>query len=381
MPPPKEPISLYFHIPFCTHKCGYCHFYVLPNRQELKDIFMQALAKEWSLRLPDLIDKEIVSIYFGGGTPSLLGVEYLSEIIEWIKRDVNFDPLTTEVTLEANPETITFSLMQAYALAGVNRVSIGIQTLSNTLLEKLERQHSAEKAIEAVWTSYEAGIKNLTIDLMYDLPNQTLAIWKETLLQVSQLPIKHLSLYNLTIEPHTTFFKYRNLLLKTLPDPDLSLQMYEMAQAMLNSCQLKQYEISAFAQEGFQSKHNTGYWAGRPFLGFGPSAFSYWKGKRFRNIAHLKRYAYLLSNENFPLDFEEQLDPEASQRELLTIRLRMREGIDLKAFQQTHGALSQETLQNLTDLEEQGFIHKESNRISLSQQGVLFYDTVATELI
>jgi oxygen-independent coproporphyrinogen III oxidase len=354
---------------------------VLPDKESFKKIYMEALEKEWHMRVPYLTGHEIVSIYFGGGTPSLLGPERIHTIIEWIKRDIGFNPQKTEITLEANPENISRQLMHKYAQAGINRVSIGIQTLSDSLLKKLERQHGAQKAIEAVLNTADAGLSNITIDLMYDLPNQTLDIWTETLAQVRELPIKHLSLYNLTIEPHTTFFKHCEQLQKALPDPETSLQMYERAQNMLSECGLMQYEISAFAKEGYSSLHNTGYWTARPFLGLGPSAFSYWKGKRFRNIAHLNRYAEMLNESKFPLDFEEELDSQASLRELFTIRIRMKEGVHLADFERRHGRLDPETRSMIEKLQQQGYLEQDSNVVRLSKKGILFYDSVAVDLI
>lgn len=378
---PTDAISLYFHVPFCTHKCGYCHFYVIPNKEPHKKLYMECLEKEWILRAPSLKDKKIISIYFGGGTPSLLGAEYLHKILHWVQRDVGFDELQTEITLEANPENVTNVCMRDYAKAGVNRVSLGIQTLNDHLLKTLERTHNGEKAIQAVHDTFDAGILNITVDLMYDLPRQTLSIWEDTLSKIHALPIKHLSLYNLTIEPHTTFFKHQDQLKKQLPDPDMSLKMYEMAQEMLNDYQLKQYEISAFAKNGYQSKHNTGYWKARPFLGLGPSAYSYWEGKRFRNIANLNRYALLLKEGTFPIDFEEKLDPQASLRELFAIRIRLMEGVNLEDFTLHYGKLDQETWHSLKSLEQQGYLERDSQTIRLTKQGILFYDTVAVELI
>lgn len=341
---------------------------------------MNALEKEWLLRAPSLKGKFVESIYFGGGTPSLLGADYLRSILNWIQRDVGF-PTQTEITLEANPEHLTLSLMHAYKQCGVNRVSIGIQTLSNPLLKLLERTHDAQQAIDAVLLTHASGFENITIDLMYDLPNQTLDHWQETLNQVCKLPIKHLSLYNLVIEPHTAFFKHRNKLQQSLPDPETSLQMYEMAQSIFTQNQLLQYEISAFAYSGFQSRHNKGYWTARPFLGLGPSAFSYWDGARFRNIANLNRYAQQLEQGLFPIDFEEKLERIASLRELLAIRIRLTEGINLSSFQKEHGPLDEETLKTLHHLTEKGYLQKDSDFIKLTKQGILFYDSIAVELI
>lgn len=372
--------SLYFHIPFCTRKCDYCHFYVLPDKDPFKKLLMQGLKQEWLRLLPVMHDKIVRSIYFGGGTPALLGAEAISEILSWIK------PLSVasdlEITLEANPENITLDLMRSYAQAGINRVSIGIQTLNDALLVKLGRLHSSEKAINAILQMVDAGISNISIDLMYDLPGQTLEIWQSTLLTVGTLPIQHLSLYNLTIEPHTAFFKHRNSISKLQPDQETSLQMYESAIELLNNQGLIQYEVSAFAKSNQRSIHNVGYWTGRPFLGLGPSAFSYWEGKRFRNIANLNRYCKNLEANESPIDFEEKLSPDASRRELLAIHLRLLEGVHLENFQAQYGAFDSETLETLKKLQQEGFItNREKGYICLSKQGLLFYDTVASELI
>lgn len=372
-------VSLYFHIPFCSHKCGYCHFYVVPDKDHFKKLLLIALEKEWALRRTELFDKEIVSIYFGGGTPFLFGVEPIASILQWIKKDVGFK--NPEITLEANPENITSDLMHGYHQAGINRVSIGIQTLDQNILKTLERQHSAEKAIQAVYSTKEAGIENITIDLMYDLPGQTLKIWESTLSQALALPISHLSLYNLTIEPHTTFFKHQEQLLKKVPSPEDSLLMYEMAQAQTLSKGLNQYEISAFAKKGFESVHNTGYWQARPFLGFGPSAFSFWEGKRFRNVANINRYAQMLNESKFPIDFEEKLEENALKRELLAIRIRLVEGVNLESFQKSFGALDSETHKQIENLIEKDLVYRNGNKIGLTKQGILFYDSVAVDLI
>lgn len=371
-------VSLYFHVPFCTHKCAYCHFYVIPDKDPFKAQWLEGVRCEWQRWRHQLADKRVVSVYFGGGTPSLIGPGAISEIMSWIR------PILcegAEVTLEANPENISQELMSAYAAAGVNRVSIGIQTLDSALLKRLERLHSPHKALEAVHATSLAGIENISVDLMYDLPGQTLKGWEETLEQVRRLPITHLSLYNLTIEPHTVFFKYRKSLYKELPDPETSLAMYLKAIAMLEEVGLMQYEISAFAKGEHASRHNSGYWTGRPFLGIGPSAFSFWEGKRFRNVAHLGRYCKALAAGESPVDFEEELSAEAGRCERLAIHLRLLAGVDLRAFESECEALSKETMEALLRLEEQGMVMRKNKLIALTSKGILFYDTVATELV
>jgi oxygen-independent coproporphyrinogen-3 oxidase len=379
-PSPLE-VSLYFHIPFCSKKCDYCHFYVLPDQEPLKNQLLMAFKLEWERMLPFLFDKHIVSIYFGGGTPSLFGPNRIQTVLEMIQRDVPFDYSKTEITLEVNPENSQFSTMQAYAQIGINRVSIGIQTLDADLLHLLGRLHNPSLAIQSILNTYQAGITNLSVDLMYDLPNQSLKHWSMTLKEISSLPLSHLSLYNLTIEPSTVFFKKQDALRPLLPNEEASLEMYNTAIEKLTHIGLEQYEISAFAKPGFHSKHNTGYWLARPFLGFGPSAFSYWEGKRFRNIAHLKKYYQLLSSHQSPIDFEEQLDPIAHLKELFVIQIRLCQGIQLSNFEDRHGKLSQETLSMIKKLIQEGFLVESTGKISLTKKGVLFYDTVATELI
>lgn len=364
----KNEYSLYFHIPFCSRKCDYCHFFVLPDREQDKDLLMRGFEQEWQRWLPEIRGKDLVSIYFGGGTPSLLGPERISKILGWVGT-------APEITLEANPESI--SLINDYRSAGINRVSIGLQTLDNRLLTQLGRTHTAEQAIEAVEATAKSGISNISVDLMYEIPFQDMASWEKTLQQLRQLPITHLSLYNLTFEPETVFFKKRAQLQPAVADTETRLQMYLRAVESLEEMGLKQYEISAFAKPGCHSRHNVGYWTARPFLGFGPSAFSYWEGRRFRNVAHLKRYSEALESGHSPVDFSEELEPAARQRELLAVQLRLVEGVDLGRF----GPLDKELVQVVEQLEGQKLLIIEGNSLRLTPRGRLLYDTVATEII
>jgi oxygen-independent coproporphyrinogen-3 oxidase len=376
----KEDISLYFHVPFCKRKCSYCHFYVVPENESSKDHLLQGFLLEWDLVLPLLQHKNIVSIYFGGGTPSLFGPERIGQLLRRIEQTRTLSP-QAEITLEVNPENATIDWMKAYADSGINRMSLGVQTLNGELLHLLGRLHQPETAIQAVHAIHQAGIGNLSIDLMYDLPKQNLTQWIATLDAINDLPITHLSLYNLTIEPHTLFFKNQAQLRPLLPDEDTSLAMYETAIEKLEAMGCKQYEISAFAIPGYESLHNSGYWIGRPFLGFGPSAFSYWENQRFRNIAHLNKYATLLKDGILPRDFEEELTPDARRRELLTIQLRLKTGVDLDHFQQIHGPLEQDTESVIEKLLSENFLSKKNNVLILTKRGMLFYDTIASDLI
>ena len=345
---------------------------MLPDEERFKTQLLSALDLEWKKQSPLLANKEIVSLYFGGGTPFLFGPAAIQKIIDWVS-----PPAGCEITLEANPENVTLELMQAYQKAGINRVSIGVQSLDDSSLDTLNRTHNAETAIRAIELTQQSGIDNISIDLMYDLPSQTLESWKRTLSRLENLPIAHLSLYNLTFEPHTVFFKHRKKLLPRVPAPEISLQMLKTAVTRLEALGLKRYEISAFAKPGFASRHNSGYWTARPFLGFGPSAFSYWEGRRFQNAANLSSYAKALAENRSPVDFSETLAYPDNLHELLAVRLRLLEGVDLAHFPNLPPA----THAILHTLAAQGWLELTPTHAKLSQEGLLFYDSVATAII
>ncbi len=348
---------------------------------QAQDTFITSLKKEWDLRSPCLLGKEIVSIYFGGGTPSLLPAQKFENILEMIQKGPASISSNCEITLEANPENITLSSMQGFVRAGINRASIGVQSFDDKLLKSLGRTHCSKKAKQAIDSAKKSGIANLSIDLMYELPHQRLESWKKSLLEVANLPITHLSLYNLVFEPGTVFHKKRKLLSPSLPSEKQSLQMLNLAVKYLESFGLNRYEISAFCKPGYESLHNTGYWQGRPFLGLGPSAFSYWQGRRFQNIAHLKKYEKALLQDTLPENFEENLPFEKKQKELLALELRLLRGVDMNLFQARAGLLSPSLQKSIQDLLTKNLLKQKNSNLHLSEEGLLFYDTVASELM
>jgi len=369
----NPPLSLYFHIPFCNKKCPYCHFFVLPNKKEYHALLKRGLELELASLKPILQSYEIVSIYFGGGTPSLFGSAPIGELIDRVYDTCQVAP-DCEITLEANPEDVTQEMMSAYKETGINRVSLGVQSLVDESLILIGRDHCANKASSAIKETFQAGIENISIDLMYDLPRQSVESFDQTLHSLKSLPISHLSLYNLTIEPHTPFWKKKNTL--ELPSDEDSFAMLKAAVCSLEALGLKRYEVSAFAKDGFASRHNTGYWTGRPFFGLGPSAFSYYEGSRKRNVAHLKKYVKALETSLSPCDFVETLAYPQNVHERLAIELRLVEGVDLSSF-----SLPLNTKQKLEKLAKQGYLEKDEKRCKLTDKGFLFYDSVAVELI
>lgn len=377
----KEPVSLYIHVPFCSKKCPYCHFFILPDSTENQDFFLRHLHEEWLLRAPLFEGKEIVSIYFGGGTPSLLPPKSIEMILSWIKAGKAPIASNCEITLEANPEKTEKSLMQEFKKAGINRVSLGIQSFDDSLLQTLGRKHDSHTAKKAVESVFEAGITNISIDLMYELPSQTVSTWEMSVKEAIKLPISHLSLYNLTFEPGTVFYKKQKSLSKSLPTPEEAVNMLDIAVTSFPLAGLERYEISAFARNGLISVHNTGYWTARPFIGLGPSAFSYFNNRRFRNIPHLKKWAEKISNQEFPEDFEETLSEASRQKELLAVELRLLQGVDLTLFTQKHAALSCDLEKSIEKNINSGYLQLVNSRLCLTEKGLLFYDTVAEELI
>jgi len=361
-------VSLYFHIPFCSKKCPYCHFYVIPNKLNFHALLEEGLHLEWQQQLGLLQDKQITSIYFGGGTPTLFGAKNIGTVLSWCK-ELQLAP-DCEITIEANPEEATVELFSELKAVGINRLSLGVQSLDDRALATLERTHSAEKAKAALHAAHAAGLHNVSIDLMYDLPGQTLSSWQYTLDQLTDLPFTHLSLYNLTIEPHTSFSK-RKL---QLPSAETSVQFLHMALERFQQLGLKRYEISAFAKPGFRSKHNLGYWQFRPFLGFGPSAFSYWDGERFQNVPNLQRYVRQLQAGQSAVGFREKLGAAESRKERLAVGLRCAEGCSVDG-------VSAETRGVLEKLVREGLVSEDEGGVKLTEKGMLFYDTVASEIV
>ncbi len=373
MPTTGKKISLYFHIPFCEKKCPYCHFYSIYHQKELEKQYLDAIKKHFNVYKSYIKKNSIESIYFGGGTPSLLNIRTLEEILALvgIQKDI-------EITIEVNPQDVSNEKIKAYKDLKINRVSIGVQSFDDKLLKILSRRHTSQKAKEVINVFFENGIKNISIDLMYDIMNQNLISWKKTLKELSSLPITHISLYNLTFEKNTLFYKNKEKLLKLIPKENQSLALLNMAVLEFEKLNFYRYEISAFAKKGYNSIHNTGYWTGREFLGFGPSAFSYFNKKRFQNICNLKLYVNALNNNTSAIGFEEELEYPHNINELLAINLRLINGVNIKEFEKEFGQIPSDSLQILKN---SSFVNFENTTVKLNEKGLLFYDTLASELI
>lgn len=376
----KKELSLYFHIPFCTKKCPYCHFFVISDDETKKNELLDSFFKELFL-LKGIKQFHLVSVYFGGGTPSLFGPDRIKALLDFINEHILPIDEKCEVTLEVNPEDVSCERFLRFKLAGINRISLGVQSLHDPSLVQIGRTHDASKAIQAIWTVYKAGIKNISIDLMYDRPHQTLKDWEYELGLLKDLPITHLSLYNMTIEEGSAYKRHEVKIKRQMPDTELSLQLHQTALDKLQDLGFERYEISAFCKQAQRSCHNLGYWQGRDFLGLGPSAFSYFEKKRFKNVSNFKLYTQAISKGQLAYDFEEKLSPLESLKEMLCIGLRVKEGVYLEKFQNDYGVIPKSLFDEIEILMNKGLLIKENGFIQLTDLGKLFYDDVGSFLI
>ncbi len=360
--------GIYVHVPFCKKKCPYCHFAVRTHKDSLVSPYINTIRAEWEHR-KELLD-EVSTLYFGGGTPSIISSKEFEALFKI------FPECKGEITIEANPEDVTLEKMSFLRELGVNRVSIGAQSFSDSRLKAIGRDHTSRDTNQAVEMTLRAGIENISIDLMYDLPNQTFAEWENSVSIAVGLPITHLSLYNMTFEPGALYYKDRHAIKQLMPSSETSTQMLSHAAFSFEAAGLRRYEISAFAKPGFMAQHNTSYWKGLPFIGIGPSAFSYYEGARFRNSSHISKWQLEVEAGKEPVDFEECLPYPQNVHELFVVQLRLLSGVNMDEFN-----LPEETLHKIDQLVAAGYLKKNHDQVALTTRGTLFYDTVATELI
>jgi oxygen-independent coproporphyrinogen III oxidase len=376
----KKEISLYFHIPFCKKKCPYCHFYSVCNLEK-KDAFIKAILLHILRYQKKLKNRKIISIYFGGGTPSLLESFYYERILNLLNEKFEIEK-NCEITIEANPGSITYEKLKEYRLIGINRISIGVQSFCDLDLKTLKRAHSSIDAVKSVEIAKRANFQNISIDLMYDIFNQTKKSWKKTLSIATSLDIDHISLYNLTIEENTPFYKERKTLSKLRPSDKMSLYFLEDAVKVLEENKFSRYEIASFSKNQKNSLHNTGYWTAREFISFGPSAFSYFAKKRYQNVPSLDDYIFKINSLEEPISFSETLRPLNALKELFVINLRLIEGFSKTMFEKKlNQKIPASFMKKINNLTIEEFLENKNEMILLSKKGLLFYDHVAKELI
>ena len=285
----EKPLALYVHIPFCKTKCPYCDFNTYEGIEPLIPSYVEALSREIELWGARLGRPSVRTVFLGGGTPSYLPAESVGGLLDTVRQAFDLDT-AAEITLEANPDDCAEAKLRLHAAFGVNRISIGVQSLDDRLLAMLGRRHNAAQAVDAYRTVRAAGFDNVSVDLMYGLPEQTIGDWRRTLDSLSGMAPPHVSLYCLTIERGTPMERWVDSGALPDPDPDLAAEMYELAEEVMAQRGYRHYEISNWARPGFESRHNLVYWRNEPYLGVGPGAHSYLRGRRFWNLRSPREY-------------------------------------------------------------------------------------------
>lgn len=337
----RKQIGLYIHIPFCKQKCSYCDFCSYANKESFIKRYIQCVLKEIiEVGNNNKIDFEngkddlflVKTIYIGGGTPSLIDSKYIVQIIEDIKLNFEIDE-KAEITIEVNPGTVTLEKLEDYKRAGINRLSIGLQSTHEHLLKEIGRIHTYLDFLDTFRFAREAGFENINVDLMIGLPNQTLEEVKDSIEEIVSMEPEHISVYSLILEENTPLFKKVEEGLE-LPNEDLERKMYWAVKQTLEQNNYIHYEISNFAKQGYESKHNLDCWNQKEYIGFGIAAHSYTNGIRYSNIENLEQYIknYDEDKTEENLVFHEKQDMEAMQKEYMLLGLRKIDGVSIQEF-------------------------------------------------
>lgn len=377
--------SLYVHVPFCARKCAYCAFYSEASSGEVVNRYVTALVRELELVAHDLRPQ---TIFFGGGTPSLLNLRQWEQIFHAMER-LNLLG-ASEFTVECNPATVSLDKARLLRSFGVNRISMGVQSLDETLLERLGRIHSREMAFKSFDILRKAGFGNLNLDLMFAIPGQTVNVWRETLAEALSLGSEHLSSYEVIYEDDTPLFAQLQAREFEL-DEDLACEMYEELIAQAAGAGFQQYEVANFARDTlhpsrftlhdfptFACRHNINYWRGGSFYGLGPSATSDVRGSRTRNIANTQIYCEQLEAHRRAIESSEQLAPLQRAGETAAFGLRMVAGWPFEQFRQTTGHdLREQWADDMNECVKRGWANQNAERFALTRDGLRFADAAA----
>ncbi len=372
--------GIYIHIPFCKQACTYCNFHFTTSLR-YKNELVAALLSELKLQHENkyLSGAPVESIYFGGGTPSLLDINNIASITEAIHQQWNVNP-AAEITLEANPDDVTNEKLNGWKAAGINRLSIGIQSLYEEDLRWMNRAHTAEEARNVIEKARHAGFHQFSIDFIYGTPFLTDEQWQEELEWVTQQQIEHISCYALTVEQQTPLAK--KIEKKELQSVEAEKQSRQFLQLMqyMHEAGYEHYEISNFALPGHRSKHNSSYWKGIPYLGIGPAAHSFNGSTRQWNVANNQQYIRDIKNGIIPATTEE-LTPVQQLNEYIMISIRTMEGCDLKKVDELRGTYNKQGFeQQVNQFVATGWMLIENNSIILTNEGKLFADKIAADL-
>lgn len=370
-------MHLYIHIPFCKQKCSYCNFHFSTSFQQ-KTEMVHAICKELKIRQNE-IQEPLKTIYFGGGTPSVLNAEELYQIFEKIQHYFDVEP-DAEITLEANPDDLTKSKLQEIRQSPINRLSIGVQSFFDEDLKLMNRVHNAQEAESAIKRSQDVGIDNISIDLIYGGQTTTDDMWNENLNKAIHLQVPHVSSYALTIEPKTILQHQINKGILKDVDDFKQQKHFEMMVQSLTSNGFEHYEISNFGKPSFHSKHNTSYWLGKNYVGIGPSAHGYNGKQRYWNVTNNTLYIQSITKNKLPQEIETLSEIDVLN-ELTMIGLRTIYGIDLQHLQQTISEeLYQKWRENVESYVQENKLILDNNKLYLSPKFMFFADGIASDL-
>ena len=371
--------GIYIHTPFCKRRCIYCDFFST-TQSEKKPAYVHALCQELDMRKDYLEGEDIETIYLGGGTPSQLSQEELEEIFSTLYNIYKVKD-DAEITLEANPDDLTPEYVHMLRTLPINRISMGIQTFQEETLKLLHRRHTAQQATEAFQRCREAGFQNISIDLMYGLPGETLDSWKEDLQQAIALRPEHISAYHLIYEEGTTLWKLKEQHQVEEADEDLSVTLFRTLIDELTRAGYEHYEISNFCMPELHSRHNSSYWTGKKYLGCGPSAHSFNGTSRQWNVASLDKYIHAIQQGK--LDYEiEELDIYTRYNDFVITTIRTHWGMSLSQLRSTYGKeLYRYCLRMAKPHLEQGVLEMKEDTLKLTKEGIFISDGIMSDLL
>lgn len=371
------PYSLYIHLPFCRKKCHYCGFNSITGGNDSIGAYAKAASCEIYMRSHGIFDGKPGSVYIGGGTPSLVPVEAIKIILE-----KNMPVSGIECSIEANPESVEDSWLKNILTLGINRISIGIQSLDDVLLNRLGRIHNASQARESVYKARHAGFNNISVDLIFGVPGQTMDMWTRTLRDVIDLKPDHISCYSLSIEEDSKYFEMIHNKKIQLPTSDDISDMYIFMYDFLEMNGLKNYEISNFARPGYECFHNISYWNFSPYLGIGLSAHSFDGTIRRWNESDIKRYIKTCFDSNDPVAGYEIPDQAEKTMEFIMLSLRTKNGLSMNRLNKTYPSKCAEFDIKITSLIASGFLEKRhGNIVRLTKNGIIIADEIITEVV
>lgn len=372
-------LGLYVHIPFCVKKCNYCDFLSAPATKQVQKSYLDTLKKEIMRKRDEWQEYEVDTIFIGGGTPTSVPYEELTQVIECIKTQYHLTK-DCEISMECNPGSVSFEALKAYKGVGVNRLSIGLQTTENELLQSLGRIHTYEQFLDTFSMARKVGFDNVNIDIMSALPKQTQKGYEETLKKIVALEPEHISAYSLIVEEGTPFFDMYQQDLLCLPSEEEERNMYYKTKEILEKAGYFRYEISNYAKNGYECRHNKRYWSRKEYLGLGLGASSFVKGTRYKNDDHLSSY---MKEEGFLKQYEvEKLSEKDSMEEFMFLGLRMIEGVSKAEFHQRFRKDIEEVYgEVIHQLKSQALIEEKKERICLTEYGIDVSNTVFAEFL